>query len=739
MPDISRSDSNRSDASRPRVSFNRDVHVKRINSPRLANAYSLSSDGTSLVPTSIRRERPLTKKEMTKEAEAVLKHVDKVSCTATSNVKLETEKRKPKKNRKESFMFIKKSDKPEKTKSSSSDVESASSQEYRIYKVNDPLNNDLGDRNLFTTNKKPKQNANFRNKSKGTERKMYEFMSLDRKKLKRDKQNKNLDYLSLEKNNANIGKTKAETENVTKESINHYKDEFKFKERNASPSNRQPDTKESVRLKPKLIITAADDLGKRKPLSPIIESPGVNYSARKIENNVGKMVKILNENSPSKLKKNTGVKGVREPEAEFCHNDNLPFSYTNGNKNEPDFKLNSTNVENLGDDREDFKFASPTNDVIYAQVVVGGRDGNVQKTAVNKRVASTEVERVFVGEESNQSGVGSNYKINSIRNDDICERLTVNSDEMWQTRSDYHAEKKERISSSRRTPPEMYENNQDRREIFYRKPVDTDNISNSLSNKNKYTRVIKVESNFEESKLGNRSSSDLHDLSIRREILLSRSESQAKERFNSLKSAKRLQESGRIRRHVSNVNEIKSEIRTERNREKQLENDTRVIDKFKLQEEPKKIPKIVEGGESDEKKKRQSKLDHYLKDKEKEEKWKNSDKIHVIVTDDDENLLRKLTRIGKNKTLPEEKPKSKKVDKVKSLFKKKKERRWSESEDDPLSSRYIEYRGSDVEHSDRSTDSSPKRSLVRSHAEPLVSTLIFTFSLKYEISLKPKK
>jgi hypothetical protein len=35
MPDVSRSDSQRSDSSRPRVSFNRDVRVKRIGKSRI--------------------------------------------------------------------------------------------------------------------------------------------------------------------------------------------------------------------------------------------------------------------------------------------------------------------------------------------------------------------------------------------------------------------------------------------------------------------------------------------------------------------------------------------------------------------------------------------------------------------------------------------------------------------------------------------------------------------------------
>ncbi|PSN53102.1 hypothetical protein C0J52_10584 [Blattella germanica] len=97
MPDVSRSDSQRSDSSRPRVSFNRDVHVKRITlsfvsiyigtpgAPKVVGA--LAGDGEGhLVPLPVRRERPnrLSRRELAKEAERVLAQADKINCTSRS-------------------------------------------------------------------------------------------------------------------------------------------------------------------------------------------------------------------------------------------------------------------------------------------------------------------------------------------------------------------------------------------------------------------------------------------------------------------------------------------------------------------------------------------------------------------------------------------------------------------------------------------------------------------------------
>ncbi|KAJ9599335.1 hypothetical protein L9F63_010202, partial [Diploptera punctata] len=88
MPDVSRSNSQRSDSSRPRVSFNRDVHVKRISTPGAPRVIgALASDGEGhLVPLPVRRERPthLSKRELAKEAERVLAQADSINCTSRS-------------------------------------------------------------------------------------------------------------------------------------------------------------------------------------------------------------------------------------------------------------------------------------------------------------------------------------------------------------------------------------------------------------------------------------------------------------------------------------------------------------------------------------------------------------------------------------------------------------------------------------------------------------------------------
>uniref|UniRef100_A0A1B6E428 Uncharacterized protein n=1 Tax=Clastoptera arizonana TaxID=38151 RepID=A0A1B6E428_9HEMI len=85
MPDVSRSDSQRSDSSqKPRVSFNRDVHVKRIGREGVVSA--LAGDGEGhLVPLPVRRERPgrLSRRELEKEAQSILKQAESIHCTPT--------------------------------------------------------------------------------------------------------------------------------------------------------------------------------------------------------------------------------------------------------------------------------------------------------------------------------------------------------------------------------------------------------------------------------------------------------------------------------------------------------------------------------------------------------------------------------------------------------------------------------------------------------------------------------
>uniref|UniRef100_A0A1B6F0Q7 Uncharacterized protein n=2 Tax=Cuerna arida TaxID=1464854 RepID=A0A1B6F0Q7_9HEMI len=83
MPDVTRSDSQRSDAShKPRVSFNRDVHVKRIGREGVVSALAGDGEGR-LVPLPVRRERPgrLSRRELEKEAEAILRQAERVQCT----------------------------------------------------------------------------------------------------------------------------------------------------------------------------------------------------------------------------------------------------------------------------------------------------------------------------------------------------------------------------------------------------------------------------------------------------------------------------------------------------------------------------------------------------------------------------------------------------------------------------------------------------------------------------------
>ncbi|KAK7868791.1 hypothetical protein R5R35_003635 [Gryllus longicercus] len=100
MPDVGRSDSQRSDSSqRPRVSFNRDVHVKRIGpaggggsgggggGPRLVGA--LAGDGAGhLVPLAVRRERPgkLSRRQLAAEARRVLQQADRIACSSTADL-----------------------------------------------------------------------------------------------------------------------------------------------------------------------------------------------------------------------------------------------------------------------------------------------------------------------------------------------------------------------------------------------------------------------------------------------------------------------------------------------------------------------------------------------------------------------------------------------------------------------------------------------------------------------------
>lgn len=469
------------------MSFNRDVHVKRIASPRTASAYSLSADGSVLVPTAVRRERPRTRRDVQREARDVLRAAGAVGCRVSRS-----------------------------TGVSSSEPDSTSS------------------------NDNPKPNK---------------FMSLDRKKIKRKEKRNNLDYLSLEKQNS---------------------------------ENKMPT--------PKLNLEAA----KRKQLSPIIESPAVDYFHVKKESNIEKMKKALKEQAPKRPPRGLGVGGVVKVPGEISHNQNRPFSYT----------------EPITEQGRESRATSPTSDVIYAQVVVSGSSEEPRKTTVHTRVA--------------------------------------------------------RAADGTMTTS-LYGPNPGRQ------PTPGPDLSR-IRLAGKYDKYEKP--------------TDLHDLSLRRQILLSRSESQARERFNSLK---KIQEPRVTRRRDSGLNNVRY-----------LGNDTAVNDKFATS--LRKIPKDVElitpvNTNSTHRGKREVRSEE-----------KSSD-----------NLLQKLSRLGKSKSFIEDSTPSRgsKLDRVKGLFRK----RSTDSDEDPLSTRYSEYRGSDLD-SDRHLHSDPDFS---------VSALYQIFHLLYTIVLYHKR
>ncbi|XP_018330901.1 uncharacterized protein LOC108740889 [Agrilus planipennis] len=92
MPDVTRTDSQRSDASstlRPRVSFNRDVHVKRIVPGKTShNNRGHRGDGGSQqyhVPLVKKEKLSKTKQELAEEAALVLEQIDSVDCVSSKD------------------------------------------------------------------------------------------------------------------------------------------------------------------------------------------------------------------------------------------------------------------------------------------------------------------------------------------------------------------------------------------------------------------------------------------------------------------------------------------------------------------------------------------------------------------------------------------------------------------------------------------------------------------------------
>ncbi|RZF32818.1 hypothetical protein LSTR_LSTR011464 [Laodelphax striatellus] len=116
MPDVSRSDSQRSDSSqRPRVSFNRDVRIKRIGRPEGSVVTAVTSDGEGhLLPTTVRRERGQgSRSQSAREAAIVLRHADSVNCIPVMDTSLRKSTI-PKRNTKDPANHMKLNDTPRK-------------------------------------------------------------------------------------------------------------------------------------------------------------------------------------------------------------------------------------------------------------------------------------------------------------------------------------------------------------------------------------------------------------------------------------------------------------------------------------------------------------------------------------------------------------------------------------------------------------------------------------------------
>ncbi|XP_039297711.1 J domain-containing protein DDB_G0295729 isoform X2 [Nilaparvata lugens] len=114
MPDVSRSDSQRSDSSqRPRVSFNRDVRIKRIGRPEGSVVTAVTSDGEGhLVPTTVRRERGQgSRSQSAREAAIVLRNADSVNCIPLMDTSLRNSTI-PKRNTKDPVNLIQINNKP---------------------------------------------------------------------------------------------------------------------------------------------------------------------------------------------------------------------------------------------------------------------------------------------------------------------------------------------------------------------------------------------------------------------------------------------------------------------------------------------------------------------------------------------------------------------------------------------------------------------------------------------------
>ncbi|XP_069676586.1 zinc finger CCCH domain-containing protein 13 isoform X2 [Periplaneta americana] len=425
MPDVSRSDSQRSDSSRPRVSFNRDVHVKRISTPGAPRVVgALAGDGEGhLVPLPVRRERPtrLSRRELAKEAERVLAQADSVACTTQSlldqksnpNRKFKTLpplRRKNKKNHNKIHETLNEESppsSPERRKQSTDTQESPPSSLDRksakrgiVASVFSSLDRSTSkkhkhaeeDRHSLRISKNNSSSLNDLTDDRPSKQKVNLKRSVSdasaKKPAKNYKSKKSGVFLSLDRLTARRNKSKNKTLVV-----------------HSDHSDRSPVRPRKNILKKSYSDSesAAQDpsqLRQKKQLSPIIEAaPREDYfheqqsamlhssqlptqkPALTRGHTVDAMVKRLSQDfnrSRGPPRVVTSAPGLITPEHRQ-HNNNLPFSYT-----KPSPTAEPT--------REGGPAAAPTavdGQVIYAEVVVSGGGGN--GGAVSKHTVHTKV------------------------------------------------------------------------------------------------------------------------------------------------------------------------------------------------------------------------------------------------------------------------------------------------------------------------------------------------------------
>nr|CAD7568727.1 unnamed protein product [Timema californicum] len=446
MPDVSRSDSQRSDASqRPRVSFNRDVHVKRIGNPGAPRVVgALAGDGEGhLVSLPVRRERPtrLSRRELAKEAQRVLHQADRIACTSTSLLEPGN------KARFSTLPPLRSNHKHRRRNKSLSEDSPASSLDRNIKhknplasvfysldrsrtKKNNKLTNGHAEKSILSKKNSSSLSDLLQTSSSSPERinsfktkrtKLVRSASDSGKSSKSSSPDKTKNFLSLRRNK-------------TRKSRSDYSDTSPSPPlRGIKKKKSHSDSEAPLQFLVPDTVQVEGNV-KKKQLSPIIEaspkedyfegkrcaSKNINREENKVTNhkrgglvssedtmhssqvtpkpvltrgrNVDVMVKRLSQDTklgrgpPRHL--NTAV-GLVAPGEERQHNNNLPFSYTKSTPTAHDRAAPRGGVSKLSDGVVAGRPAAPTDgQVIYAEVVVSGGSGN---GTLNKQTIHTQV------------------------------------------------------------------------------------------------------------------------------------------------------------------------------------------------------------------------------------------------------------------------------------------------------------------------------------------------------------